>query len=75
MLGIGYAAFDTCNLRTDQRGAVFEVLRAMLRPYFELPVVIRQSLEMLLSLVGRCRIPGCGVRECAIEARLCCLEL
>ena len=49
LLGIERAAFDACDLRADQRGAVFEILRAMLRPYFELPVVICQRLEMLLS--------------------------
>ena len=47
----------------------------MLRPDLELPVVICQSLEMLLSLVGRCRIPGCRVGKRAIEAELCRFEL
>src|SRR5215471_5990394 len=74
-LSIQQVTFNTCDLRADQRGAVFEILRAMLRPYFELPVVICQSLEMLLSLVGRCGIPVCCVRKRAIEAKLCCLEL
>src|ERR1700745_1107821 len=30
---------------------------------------------MLLSLVGRCGIPGCRVGECAIEMKLCGFEL
>ena len=49
VLGIELAAFDACDLCAYQRGAVFEILRAILRPYFELSVVSGQSLEMLLS--------------------------
>ena len=41
---------DSCDLRTDKSRAVFKILRAMLRPYFELPLVSRQSLEMLRFL-------------------------
>ena len=47
----------------------------MLRPYFELPVVSCQSLEMLLFLVGKCGIPGCRVGKRTIEAKLCRFEL
>ena len=75
MFGIEFAAFYSRDLRAHQCSAIFEILRAMLRPYFELPVVICQSLEMLLSLIGRCGIPVCCVRKRAIEAKLCCLEL
>ena len=52
MLGVELAAFDARDLRADQRGAVFEILRAVLRPDFELSVVGGQRLEMLL-LAGR----------------------
>ena len=52
MLGIEFAAFDACDLCAHQCGAVLEILRAILRPYLELPVVGGQSLEMLPSLVG-----------------------
>ena len=70
MLGIELAAFDACDLRAHQRGAVFEILRAILRPYFELSVVSGQSLDMLLSLVGRCGIAGCRVGKRTIEVIL-----
>ena len=43
---------DACYLRAYQRDAVFEILRAILRPYFELSMMGGQSLEVLPSLVG-----------------------
>src|SRR4051812_4229853 len=67
--GVQVAALYSCNLRTCQCRAIFEILRTILRPYFELLVVSRQSLEMLLSLVGRCGVPGCRVGKSAIEAK------
>src|ERR1700731_3323014 len=67
VLGLELAALDACYLRAYQRGAVFEILRAILRPYFELSVVCGQSLDMLLSLVGRCRIVGRGPGKCAVK--------
>ena len=67
MLGIELPAFDACYLRADQRGAVVEILRAIRRPYFELSVVGGQSLDMLLSLVGRCSIAGRGPGKCAVK--------
>ena len=66
-LGVELAAFDACDLRADQRGAVLEILRAVLRPDLELPVVGGQSLEMLLPLVGGCGIAGCRAGQRAIE--------
>ena len=45
LIGIERAAIDPGDLRTNQRGAVFEVLRAVLRPDFELSVMRGQSLE------------------------------
>src|SRR5271165_2581545 len=75
MLSVEHAAFYSCDLRAHQRGTVFEVLRAILRPYFELPVVSCHSLEMLLSLAGRCGIPGCRVRKRTIKVILCSFEL
>ena len=62
--------FNACDLGADQRGAVLEILRAILRPYFELPVVGGQSLEMLLSLAGRCGIAGCGAGKRAVKVIL-----
>src|SRR5262249_49169823 len=69
--GVDHAAFYSRDLRAHQCSAIFEILRAMLRPNLELPVVSCQSLKMVLSLVRRCGIPCCRVGKCAIEAKLC----
>src|SRR6266478_8268912 len=78
-LSVEHAALYSCGLRAHQCGAVLEILRTILRPYFELTVVDRQSLEMLLFLVGRCGIPACRAAEATIqvivrdfEIRWCC---
>src|SRR5262249_22831367 len=68
------ATFDARDLCAHQRCAVLEILRAMLCPYFELPMVSPQSLEMLRPLVGRSRTPGCRVGKCPIEVILCRFE-
>ena len=73
--GILVAAFYSCDFRTYQRRAIFEILWAILRPYFELPMVSRQSLEMLLPLVGGRGIPRCRVGKSTIEAKFCRFEL
>src|SRR5712692_7940378 len=70
-LGIELTAFEACDLGAHQCGTGLEILRAILRPYFELSMVSGQSPEMLLSLVVRCRIPGCGVGKRTIEVKLC----
>src|SRR5262249_25485366 len=57
-LGVELAAFDARDLRADECGSVFEILGAVLRPYFELPVVSPQGFEMPLPLVGSCGVPG-----------------
>jgi hypothetical protein len=69
-LGIELAALQTGDFRPDQRGAVLKILRAILRPYFKLPVLSRQSLEVLLFPIGRRGIPGCRVRKRSIEVKL-----
>src|SRR6266404_1879264 len=48
---VNIAAVDASNLGADQRGASFEIVRAILRPYFELPVEGGQSLDMLSAPV------------------------
>ena len=48
-LGIELAAFEARDLGADQRGAVLEILRAILRPHLELAVVGGQRLDMLLA--------------------------
>ena len=70
VLGVECAAFYACDFRANQRCTVFVILRAMLGPYFELRVVSCQSLEMLLSQVGRWGIPGCRVTKGTIEVIL-----
>lgn len=69
-LSIELAALYARDLRARQCGAVFEIVGAILCPYCEQPVVSRQGLEMLLSLVGRRGIGACGVRKRAIEVIL-----
>jgi hypothetical protein len=60
-LGIEDATFDARHLRADQRGPVFKVLRAPLRPYCQLSVVSGQGLQVLMppplgySQVVKCR--------------------
>jgi hypothetical protein len=56
---IGGSPFDSGDFRPDEGGSVLEILRAILRPDLELSVMRDQSLEMLLSLLGKCVIPGC----------------
>src|SRR5262245_24574701 len=67
VLGLEHATFDPCHLRADQCGAVFKVLRAMLRPYLLLLLVSSQRLDMPLSRGVRCRINGRRARECTVK--------
>ena len=67
---VSIAAVDTSNLGTDQCGAVFEIVRAIRRPYFELPVVGGQSLDMLSAPVGGRGIAGRRLAKRAIEVVL-----
>ena len=45
--GLKFPALYSCDLRTDKSRATFEILRAILRPYFELSMVRGQGLKML----------------------------
>src|SRR6266478_3234251 len=67
MLGIKYAALDTCDLCADKRSAVFEILRAIHGPDLELPVVSGQSLQMLLPLLKRCGVVECRPGKRSVE--------
>src|ERR1700730_15316959 len=67
VLRLELAPLDACDLRAYQCGAIFEVLRTIFRPYFQLSVVPGQSLEMRLSLVGRCGIAGGGAGQRAVK--------
>ena len=66
-LGIELAALDAGDLGADQRGAVLEILRAILRPDLELPVMRSHSVEVLLSLAGRRRVAAGGPGQRAVE--------
>src|SRR5438132_621100 len=55
-LGIELAALNASDLGTHQRAPVFEILRAILRPCFELSVMGDQSLKMLPVPVWKSRI-------------------
>src|SRR5436309_9212808 len=68
LLGLEHAAFDPGNLRTQQRGAVFEILWAILCPYLELLLVSGHSLEMLQ--IVSCRITRCSSRERTVKVIL-----
>src|SRR5262249_32307779 len=67
LLGLEHVAFDPGNLRAYQRGTVFKVLRAMLRPYLLLLLVSSERREMPLSRVVRCRVNGRSSRECTVK--------
>ncbi len=73
-LGVELAAFDARDLGADQRGAVREVLRAVLGPHLELAVVGGQGLEVLGSLRRRGRIAERGLRQRGVEMVLRPLE-
>ena len=68
--GIEVAALNSRDLGADQCGAVLEILRAVLHPYFQLSMVSGQSLKMLSLLVGKCGIAGRCMRKCTIEVIL-----
>src|SRR5712671_5778574 len=67
---LNVAAVDARNLGVDQRGSGFEILRAILRPYFELPLVGGQRLDMLPAPVGGRGIAGRRLAKRTIEVVL-----
>ena len=50
LLRVENSALDSRDFRADQRGSIFEVCRAMLGPYLELPVVVDQGGKMPLPV-------------------------
>src|SRR5262249_44907767 len=62
------AAFQASDLRADQRGAVREILRAMLRQDCQLTVAAGHRLEVLSAFAGLDGIAGSGVRKRREEA-------
>src|SRR5580704_5773600 len=75
VFGFEQPAFNARDLSMDQRSTVFEICRAMLGPHFELPGVSCQGSEMALFIVGRCKIPVCGVSKGAIKAEISRFQL
>src|SRR5262249_22585256 len=69
-LRIQLAPFDTRDLRTHQGGAVVQIRRAIHRPFLKLPVVNRQRIEVLLSFVVRCGVPGGRMGHPSVEMTL-----
>src|SRR5262249_51596669 len=67
--GIEIPLLDARDLGGHQRGAVFEILGAMPRPYLELPKMCRHGVEVPLPFVGGCGVAHCGVRERTVELR------
>src|SRR5260370_31859084 len=70
MLGIKYAALDTCDLCADKRSVVFEILRAIHCPDLELSVVSGQSLQMLLPLLGQRGVVDCRSGKRSIKVMI-----
>src|SRR5262249_22191021 len=61
------AALDASELCARQRGAVLEILWAMLRPELQLLVMRSQSIQVLLSL-GWCGIATGGLGQRTVKA-------
>jgi hypothetical protein len=64
---VNVAAVDASNLGADQRGAIVEILGAVHRPDFELPVMSIQSRGVLLALAGRSGVADGSVTERRVE--------
>jgi hypothetical protein len=72
--GFQLTALQTRELRPDQRGSIFEVLRTDPRPCFQFPVVRDQSRDMARVFRGVRRIAGRRPREGRVEMVLHVLE-
>src|SRR6202011_611493 len=68
--GIEVAALNSRELGSDQCGAVLEILRTILRPYFELSMMFSQSFKMVPLPLGKCGIAGRCMRKRTIEVIL-----
>ena len=65
---VDIAALEARNLRPYESGAIFEMLRATLRPGLQLPVMVSQSVEVRLSLLGSCGIATGGFGQRTVKA-------
>jgi hypothetical protein len=66
-LSVQLATLQTCNLSADQRSAVLEIFRGVLRPNHDLPVVIEERLQVPGSAVGRRGITGSCPDESGVQ--------
>src|SRR5207253_2455533 len=71
---LGIPALDARDLGSDQRGAVLEVRRAVLGPFLQLAMVSCQSVLVLSTFRGGCRIAERSPRQRKVELVLCYLE-
>src|SRR6266540_1376493 len=74
LLGIERAALDARDLGPDERGAVLEVRRAVLGPFLQLAMVSCQSVLVLSTIRGGCRIAERSPRQRGVELVVCQLE-
>ena len=49
--GVEMTAFNACDFCAHECGAVFEILRTMLCPYFKLPVMSHHSVKVVSLLI------------------------
>jgi hypothetical protein len=67
LASVNVVALDARDLGADQRGAVLEISRAIRRPELELRVAGGQCVDLLLPLVRRRDVAGCGAGQRAVE--------
>src|SRR5271155_5207075 len=73
-LGIEVAALQSGDLGADQRSAVPEILRTMLRPNLQLPVMPSNSVQVLRLLDGRHAFEIGGVGQRAVKVVISLLD-
>ena len=66
-LGVQFPAFDAGDLGADQRHAVREILRAILRPEIDLLMVGGECFQILGPLLARCKVVLSRPRERVIK--------
>src|SRR5262249_3837125 len=59
-------AFDPRDFGAHQRGAVFEILRAILGPDFDLSMVHSKSFQVLRAFCGAGGFAARSTRQCAV---------
>src|SRR5258708_32580047 len=65
-LRVQFAAFDPRDLGCDQGRAVPEILRAILRPYNDLPAIYGEIFSISDLFVGRCGVVLCCPGKCGV---------